>query len=73
MEVYLQGGKYLKMEYLRDLNVAATPFTDQGWHHYVIRGVDLSAWTQFRINGYTGAWDNEGYFDDIRIYNTNLI
>ena len=26
--------------------VAATPFTDQLWHHYVIRGVDLSAWTQ---------------------------
>ena len=52
--------------------VAATPFTDQLWHHYVIRGVNISAWTQFRINGYGGGWNNEGYFDDIRIYNTNL-
>jgi hypothetical protein len=54
------------------VTVAATPFTDQNWHHYVIRGVNLSSWTQFRINGYTGVWDNEGYFDDIRIYANNL-
>jgi hypothetical protein len=55
------------------VGVAATPFTDQNWHHYAIRGVSLTAWTQFKINGYQNAsWNVEGYFDDIRLYASNL-
>jgi hypothetical protein len=54
------------------IGVAATPFTDQNWHHYAIRNVTLETWTILKLNGYTGVWNNEGYFDDVRIYNTNL-
>jgi len=50
----------------------AAPFTDQLWHHYVIKNVDLSTWTKFALGTYGGIWYNEGYFDDIRLYNTVL-
>jgi len=49
-----------------------SPFTDQLWHHYVIKDVDLSLWTMFKISGYSGVWNCEGTFDDIRIYNTSF-
>ena len=52
--------------------VAATPFTDQLWHHYVITNVNLSTWTTFRLNSYGTPWKNEGYFSDIRIYANTL-
>lgn len=51
---------------------SVAPFTDQEWHHYVIKGVNLSAWTSFSLGKYSGEWYNEGYFDDVRIYNTSL-
>jgi len=55
------------------VGVAATPFTDQNWHHYAIRGVNLSSWTAFKLSGYNGgSWDVEGYFDDVRIYANSL-
>jgi hypothetical protein len=56
-----------------NMGASATPFTDTTtWHHYVIKNVNLSAWTDFKISGYGDVWNCEGSFDDIRIYNTLL-
>lgn len=52
--------------------VNATPFTDQEWHLYTITKVNLSLWTAIRLSGYDSTWSCDGYFDDIRIYNTEL-
>jgi len=53
----------------------ATPFTDQNWHLYTVTNVDFSTWTALNLSKYNGGgsiWDCEGYFDDVRIYNTEL-
>ena len=42
-----------------------------GWHHYCFTGLDLSAWTTFKLGGY-GSWQINGYTSDVRIYATAL-
>ena len=42
------------------------------WHHFVMTGVNLSEWTQFRINSYSSSWPLNAYVSDLRIYATVL-
>lgn len=41
------------------------------WHYYALVGANLSSWTQFQINAYTG-FPTYSYLSDIRIYATPL-
>lgn len=56
----------------RDGAVVTAPSDNGNWHHYVITGIDLSSWTNFKINQYGNSWDSNMYISDIRIYNTVL-
>ena len=53
------------------VNHTGTYHIKDEWHHYVLTGVNLSAWTTFIINGY-GSWPLNAYVSDIRIYATAL-
>ena len=44
-----------------------------GWHFFAITGVNLSAWTALKINGYSSGWPLNGYISDLRIYATQLL
>lgn len=50
----------------------SNPIDDTDWHHYVMRNVDLTTWTQLILNNYSTDWNYHGYIDDLRIYNTVL-
>lgn len=41
------------------------------WHHFCLTGINLSTWTDFKINAY-GSWHLRGYLSDVRIYATVL-
>lgn len=56
----------------RDSVVGTTPIADTNWHHYVITGLDLSAWTSMKVSGYGDPWWLEGLVDELRIYNRIL-
>ena len=52
--------------------IAGTYKNEAGvWHHYVMTGVNISSWTQFRINSYS-SWPLNGLMTDVRIYATAL-
>lgn len=51
--------------------IRANPIDDTNWHHYVMRNVDLSTWTELTLNNYS-SWYFRGILDDFRIYNTVL-
>ena len=52
--------------------IAGTYKNEAGvWHHYVMTGVNISSWTQFRINSYS-SWPLNGLMSDVRIYATAL-
>ena len=53
------------------VNHTGTYHIKDEWHHYVLTGVNLSAWTTFIINGYS-SWPLNAYVSDIRIYATAL-
>lgn len=42
------------------------------WYHYALVGVNLSAWTQMKINSYGSSWPVNGQLCDFRIYATAL-
>lgn len=50
-------GSRTKNIYIDGVKIGTTtpPVQDNNWHHYVITGLDLSAWTQFNINGYSSS------------------
>ena len=60
------------IKYYEDGVQVTKPSTDNNWHHYVVTGLNLSSWTNFRINAYGGNWNSDICFSDIRIYNTIL-
>lgn len=43
-----------------------------GWHFFAVTGLDLSAWTALKLNGYSSGWPLKGYINDLRIYSTVL-
>ena len=42
------------------------------WHFFALTGVNLSTWTQLKINSYSSGWPLNSYISDLRIYNTQL-
>lgn len=56
----------------RDGVVVSAPSDNGNWHHYCITGVNISSWTNFKVNQYGSSWDSNMYISDIRIYNTVL-
>lgn len=46
--------------------------TTEGWHLLALTGVNLSSWTQFKINSYSASWPFNATISDLRIYVTQL-
>lgn len=53
----------------KDGQVYTGKYIANEWHHYVLTGIDLTAWTELLLNYYTSAsWRDNIQYSDFRIY-----